>query len=123
MQRPDQEDVCDLESNKCIIHRCESCPGCATLKKFLDQELSKHEDDEEFNYCQWETTDRATLATITATYKEYKETLIDVIDDLAIHSYIAKLIITSSCTGRNPKPPQEKIILQVTSLGCILLGT
>ena len=24
--------VCNTESNKCIIHRCESCPGTATLK-------------------------------------------------------------------------------------------
>ena len=33
------------ESNKCIIHRSESCPGTATLKEFLDQELNEHEDD------------------------------------------------------------------------------
>ena len=33
------------ESNKCIIHRSESCPGTATLKEFLDQELSDHEYD------------------------------------------------------------------------------
>ena len=25
------------ESNKCIMHQCESCPGTATLKEFLDQ--------------------------------------------------------------------------------------
>ena len=34
-----------------MIHRCESCPGTAILKEFLDQELKEHEDDEEFNYC------------------------------------------------------------------------
>ena len=33
------------ESNKCIMHRCESCPGTATLREFLDQELNEHEDD------------------------------------------------------------------------------
>ena len=37
--------VCNTESNKCIMHRCESCPGTATLKEFLDQELNEHEDD------------------------------------------------------------------------------
>ena len=88
--------VCNTESNKCIMHWCESCPGTATLKEFLDQELNEHEDDEKFNYCQWDTTDRAILRTLTATYKEYKETLIDVIDDLTRHSYVAKLKITSS---------------------------
>ena len=84
------------ESKKCIMHWCESCPGTETLKKFLDQELNEHEDDQKFNYCQWDTTDRAILTTFTATYEEYKETLIDVIDDLTRHFYIAKLKIISS---------------------------
>ena len=53
------------------MHLCESSPGTATLKEFLDQELNEHEDDEKFNYCQWDTTDRATLTNFTATYKEY----------------------------------------------------
>ena len=43
-----------------------------------------------------EIMDQATSATITATYKEYKKNLIDVIDDLIRHSYIAKLKVTSS---------------------------
>ena len=78
--------VCNTESNKCIMHRCESCPGTATLKEFLDQELNKREDDEKFNYCQWDTMDRAILTTFTTTYEKYKETLIDVIDDLTRQS-------------------------------------
>ena len=88
--------VCNTDSNKCIMHRCESCPGTATLKEFLDQELNKHEDDGKLNYCQQGTTDRAILTTFTATYKEYKETLIAVVDDLTRHFYITKLKITRS---------------------------
>ena len=42
------------------------------------------------------TTDQVTLTTFTATYKKFKETLIDVIDDLARHSYTANLKIISS---------------------------
>ena len=84
------------ESKKCIILQCKSCPGTATLKIFLDQELNDHEDDQKFNYCQWDTTDRSKLKIFAVTYKEYKETLIDVIDDLARHSYITKLKLTSS---------------------------
>ena len=38
--------VYNPESNKCIMHWCESCPGTATLKEFLDQKLNEHEDDE-----------------------------------------------------------------------------
>ena len=33
-----------------------SCLGTSTLKELLDQELNKHEDDEKFNPCQWDTT-------------------------------------------------------------------
>ena len=31
--------VWNTESNKCIMHWCESCPSTATLKEFLDYEL------------------------------------------------------------------------------------
>ena len=64
--------VYNPESNKCIMHQCESCPDTATLKEFLDQELNEHEDDKKFNYCQWSTTNQAILITFTATCKEYK---------------------------------------------------
>ena len=76
------------------MHWCEYCPGTVCLKEFLDQELNKHEDDEKFSYYQWDTANRAILTIFTATYEEYKETLIDAIDDLTRHSYIAKLKIT-----------------------------
>ena len=72
------------------MHWCESCPGFATPKEFLDQELNKHEDDEKFNYYQWDTTDQEILTMFTATQEEHKEILIDVIDDLTRHSYIRK---------------------------------
>ena len=81
--------ICYTENNKCTTHRCESCPGTVTLKEFLDRELKEHEDDEKFNCCQWDTTNRATLATLIATYERYEKTLIDVIYDLTRHSYIA----------------------------------
>ena len=87
--------VYNTESNECIMYRCESCPGTATLQEFLDQELNKHEDDKKFNYCQWDTMDRAILTNLTATYEEQKETLIDFIDDLKRH------------LGRNLKLPLE----------------
>ena len=84
------------ESNKCIMHRCEYCPGTATFKRFPDQELNDYENDEKFNYCQWDTMDQVILKTFTAPCEECKETFIDVIDDLARHSFIAKLKVISS---------------------------
>ena len=65
-------------------------------ERILDQELKEHQDDDKFNYCQWDTTDRAILITFTATYEEYKENLIDFIDDTKRHCYIKMLKITSS---------------------------
>ena len=58
------------EDNKYIMYRCESRPGTATPKDFLNQELSEHEDDKKFNYYQWDTMDRTIFATFTATYEE-----------------------------------------------------
>ena len=46
--------------------------------------------------------DQAILTTFTDTYEEYKETLIDVINDLTRHSYIVKLKIAR----KNLKLPQ-----------------
>ena len=37
--------VYNTESNKCIMHQYESCPGTATLKEVLDQKRNEHEDD------------------------------------------------------------------------------
>ena len=85
------------------MHWCESYPVTATLKEFLNQELNELKDDEKFNYCQWGTMDQAILTSFTDTYEEYKETLIDVIDDLTRHSYIAKLRITSSWYRKKSK--------------------
>ena len=50
----------------------------------------------EINNCQWGTTDRAILKIFTAAYTECKQILIDVIDHLTRHSYMAKLKVTRS---------------------------
>ena len=72
--------VCHIESNRWIMHWCEFCPGTTTLKEFLNQELNEQEDNEKFNYCRLDTTDRTILTTFTATYEEYK-------GNLTRHSY------------------------------------
>ena len=82
--------VCDSDNKICMMHRCESCPGSAALKKFLDQELSHLDMDSEFHYSQWQTTDRAALVTLITTFEEYKEILINSINKLTRHSYLAK---------------------------------
>ena len=56
--------VCDPDNKVCMMLRCESCPGSAALKKFLDDELSLLDMDSEFHYCRWQIADRAALATL-----------------------------------------------------------
>ena len=73
-----------------MMHHCESCPGSAALKKFLDDELSHLDMDSEFHYSQWQKTDHAKQAALTTTFKEYKELLIDSINNLTRPSYLTK---------------------------------
>ena len=72
------------------MHHCESCLGRAGLKQFLDEQLSDVDSESEFHYNQWDTTDWASLTTVTTTCEEYKDVLIDAIDKLTKHSYLAK---------------------------------
>ena len=67
-----------------------SCPERAALKQFLDEQLSDVDSESEFHYNQWDTTDWASLTTVTTTCEEYKDVLIDAIDKLTKHSYLAK---------------------------------
>ena len=53
------------------MHRCESCPGTDALKASLEDEFKNVDMDDEFHYSQWDTTDCATLLTITTTYEDY----------------------------------------------------
>ena len=64
--------VYNPESRKCIMHRCESCCARKLPKDYLDQKLNEQQDDEKFNYCWWDSKDRAILTNSTATYEEYK---------------------------------------------------
>ena len=72
------------------MHQCESCPGRAGLKQFLDEQLSDVDSDSEIHYNQWDTTDQAWLTTITTACGKYKDVFIDAIDKLTKHSYLAK---------------------------------
>ena len=58
-------------------------------KKFLDQEPNEHEDKEKFNYCQWDTTDRAILKPLEPLMKNTKRLwLLLLMILLTVHSSI-----------------------------------
>ena len=55
--------VCDISSNECMVHRCENCPGTDALNNYLDGELIEMDEDEDFYFSQWQSTDRPMLVT------------------------------------------------------------
>ena len=50
------------------------CSETKALRKFLEEELSDIDPDFQFHYSQKQTTDRASLVTVTSTCEEYKDT-------------------------------------------------
>ena len=69
--------VCDSSNKECMIYCCESCPGIAGLKEFLDEQLC--DVDLELNLITISgTQDHATMIT---TYKNYKEIVIETTDE------------------------------------------
>ena len=82
--------MCDPSNCECMMHRCTNCPATNALRKFLEEELSDIDPDFQFHYSQWQTTDRASLVTVTSTCEEYKDTLITAINATTKHSFLAK---------------------------------
>lgn len=103
--------VCDSAKKECMMHRCELCPGKDGLRAFLDEQLSDVDLDDEFHFNQWDTTDRASLTTHTCTYREYIDLLIDSIDQLTRHSYLAKGQAKYLRDKKESLPKNEALIL------------
>ena len=60
------------------------------LRKFLEEEPSDIDPDFQFHYSQWQTTNRASLVTVTSTCEEHKDTLISAINVIIKHLFLAK---------------------------------
>ena len=63
--------------------------GTAALKIFLEGKFKDLDSDITVVICQWQTTDRSTLYTQTASLEEYKDLVISSINSLTAHSFIA----------------------------------
>ena len=89
--------VCDRDSKECMIHRCESCPGVNAVKKFIEGDFMKANDDcqvddyDDFEiiFQQLTTSDRAELISSTLLFDEFIEQLCKQLDEIASHSFIA----------------------------------
>jgi len=81
--------VCSTENRDCMIRQCSECPSSDILKDHLFNIIGEY-DDTEITYKQWITTDRSTLAQMTTPVQEFVSVLIDNLEKLTSHSYIAK---------------------------------
>ena len=59
----------------------------------MNEKLKDFNEEEEFHYMQWDTTDRASLKTITIICSDYIEKLCKDIDDLTEHSFLILVIL------------------------------
>ena len=80
--------VCSVSSKKCMLHRCEDCPGRSALVSFLVNKFEKVtiDGDENIFFKQWVTT----LEEHVLPLSEITEKLITEIEVLTTHHYIAK---------------------------------
>ena len=86
--------VCNRNSKECMIHCCESCPGVSAVKKIIEGELMKADDDGqvddyddvEITFHQWTNSDRAELISCTLPLDEFIELLCEQLDEMASYS-------------------------------------
>ena len=99
--------VCDRISSKCMIHRCNKCPGIAVVEENIrsiitkvhyEKEETTHEDENDenplsqdfINFQQWTTSDRTELVSQTLSEEDFIDKLYSHLDDITAHSYICK---------------------------------
>eukprot|EP00112_Aurelia_sp_Birch-Aquarium-sp1_P016223 Seg366.9 transcript_id=Seg366.9/GoldUCD/mRNA.D3Y31 product="ARL14 effector protein" protein_id=Seg366.9/GoldUCD/D3Y31 len=81
--------VCNVENKMCMIHRCPNCPGSAPVKDYLETSFESVQEDN-LAFQQWQGTDRAMLVSQTATIEEFIELVLEALNKLTSHSFIAK---------------------------------
>ena len=81
-----------------MIHCCESCPVVNAVKKLIEGELMKADDDVqvddhddvEITFQQWTTSHRAELIFCTLPLDEFIEHLCEQLGEITSHSFIAR---------------------------------
>ena len=90
--------VRDRNSKECMMHHCESCPGVNVVKKFIEGELIKTDDDGqvgnyddvEITFQQLGTSDKAKLISCTLHLDEFIEQLCEQLGEITSHSFVAR---------------------------------
>jgi hypothetical protein len=84
--------VCNISERNCMLHRCEKCPGSASLREYLQTVFLERsiEDDDQLTFRQWTHTDGTRLITRQELACDVLEEIIQQINSLTSHSFIAK---------------------------------
>lgn len=102
--------VCSRENRTCMVHRCDKCPGTEPLRSYLQTMLDEEVHDE-ISFQQWQSTDRTKLVTQSMIVSEYIDLLIETIDALTPHSYIAKCQAKYLKSRKEDLPEDSLIVL------------
>ena len=105
--------VCSLDSKLCMIHRCRECPGAEGLTSYLETlcELQVDDTDEVVYYKQWVTVDRTTLQDYSKPLDEFIENLVEKLDNLTSHHFIAKHQSRYLTSLKEELPPNEAVLI------------
>jgi hypothetical protein len=105
--------VCNRSNRECMIHRCASCPDDSQLRIYLEIELYSQDDDDDptIEYKQWKTADRADLLHMTETTTDFINILIEKLQKLTTHSYIAKCQAVYLKNVKNELTCNEVVVL------------
>ncbi|CAH0394865.1 unnamed protein product [Bemisia tabaci] len=83
--------VCDTSNRDCMLRRCDKCPSVENAQLYLMSALeSFFEDEAEIDFYQWDSKARSTLKKVSLHVEEFIELLLQQLEALLPHSYIAK---------------------------------
>ena len=79
-----EELVCSTESELCMIHRCQFCPGTSALQRYIESKLEKSmlENDKSVKYKQWISIDQVTIEEQIEPSSDFLDILIQETDTL-----------------------------------------
>ena len=82
--------VCSIESEECMLHRCDKCPGTEMLKANLEEQFKDFQSEDTITFKQWINTYRETLESLQLPAEDFIDELISKVLVLSKHHFIAK---------------------------------
>lgn len=83
--------VCEGATRECMLRHCDKCPSNDNIVHFLQSKFEDYNDEDIIEYSQWVSTDRTNMIRCSSSVDEFIETLVEKLNKLIPHSYIAKL--------------------------------